>query len=147
MPINKFVSLSADLKAVESRYVPDDRSHDTVLDTQSRTPLTDFFKQLHKGLTHKHCLHTHAFLAWKYSTTAGKFNHDIQTRFLFIPNIFIHTIHMLRWNYFAALTEISISSSAEFVLFLTVLSRVRAPVCVKWLWESWTKYTQKKIYI
>lgn len=41
----------------------------------------------------------------------------------------------------AALTEISISSTADVVLFLTVLSSVRAPIFVSVLWESWTKYT------
>lgn len=55
------LSLQTDLKDLEGRYVPGDGAHDTVSNIQSRTPLTGFFQQLHKGLTHKHCLHSHIY--------------------------------------------------------------------------------------
>ncbi len=51
--------VTTDLKYLEGRYVPGDGAHDAAPNIQSGTALTGFFQQLHEGLAHKHCLHSH----------------------------------------------------------------------------------------
>lgn len=83
--------LTTDLKDLEGRHIPADGAHDAVPNMQGRTPLTGFFQQLHKGLTHKHRLHSHMHIHRHVQNIEVVLQADVVDMYSHADEIYVYT--------------------------------------------------------